>query len=384
MPPAGHREEVEMARRRDPPSSEQRPMIDTPAPAVWISHLGHALPGRAISQEEAVSWLEPRLQAGSDHAKFHRFAGSSGVSFRHSVLDIHGAEGERFFPTGGGPGADMNARSATFDRAALPLALAAVHAACPAGLGEITHIIVATCTGAVAPGLDIQLATALKLRADVRRTMIAFMGCYAAIPALRTAWYTCRADPRARVLVVCCELGTLHLRPGPADEELIAALLFADGASAAIVEAAASPAGLGLRIVNDASVLVPDSAELMTWAAASDGFALHISPRISSTIGTDLVPLSDRLLGAGRLPSCARWAVHPGGPRIVNAVETRLALGVGALASSRAELAEGGNRSSATVMTIVERELRTPWQGPLALLAFGPGLTADALLIERW
>ncbi len=359
-------------------------MIDRPAPDVWISHLGHALPGRAISQEEAVRWLEPRLHSGSDHGKLHRFAGKSGVAFRHSVLDLHGPEGEHFFPTGGGPGADMNTRSATFDRTALPLALAAVEAACPDGLGEITHIIVATCTGAVAPGLDIQLAAALRLQPTVRRTMIAFMGCYAAIPALRTAWYTCRADARARALVVCCELGSLHLRPGPTDEELIAALLFADGASAAIVTADDSPPGLGLRIVNDASMLVPDSSELMTWAAASDGFTLHISPRISSTIGMDLVPLSDRLLGAGRPAVAARWAVHPGGPRILNAVETRLALGAGALASSRAELAAGGNRSSATVMGIVERELCTPWTGQLALLAFGPGLTADALLIERW
>ena len=350
---------------------------------VWISHLGQALPGRAIAQAEAVAWMEPRLHLASNRERFLRFAEHSGVAFRHSVLDIGGAEGDEFYPKAGHAPPDMTHRSRAFNAKALPLSLAAVEHACPHGLGDITHIVVATCTGAVAPGLDIQLAKALKLRSDVRRTMIAFMGCYAAIPALRTAWYTCRADAKARVLVVCCELSTLHLKPGPADDQLIAALLFGDGATAAVVESGDSPVGRGLRITRDASVLVPDSEDQMMWLAGADGFSLHISPKIAGSLGAELLPLSQRLLGDQRPATMVRWAVHPGGPRILEGVERKLGLTPGTMASSRAELAQGGNRSSATITAILERELQQDWRGEIALVAFGPGLTADALLLER-
>lgn len=350
---------------------------------VWISQLGHAFPGPPVPQDEAVRWMEPRLRAGADHERFHRFAARSGIAFRHSVLDIHGAEGEAFYPTGQGVAADMGQRSRAFDVKALPLSLAAVARACPGGPGDITHIVVATCTGAVAPGLDIQLAKALGLRSDVRRTCITFMGCYAAIPALRTAWYTCRAEPTARVLVVCCELSTLHLKPGPEDDKLIAALLFADGASAAVVESGPRPVGLGLRIAGDGSALLPDSEDQMTWQAGHDGFALTISPKVHGSIGHDIKPFAEKLLGNGRAVDSVRWAVHPGGPRIIESVERKLGLVDGALGNSRSALAEGGNRSSATIMTILERELRSDWRGDLALVAFGPGLTADALVVER-
>ena len=350
---------------------------------VWISHLGHALPGPAISQAKAVSWLEARLHPDTDRVRFHGFAKRSGVAYRHSVLDIEGTEADVFFPLVGHAASTMTERSLAFNAKALPLSLSAVDRACPEGLGDITHVIVTTCTGAVAPGLDIQIATALALRRDVRRTMISFMGCYAAIPALRTAWYTCLANPAARVLVVNCELSTLHLKPGPTNEQLIAALLFADGATAAVVEAGDAPRGRSLRILGDASALVPDSADQMMWLAGSDGFMLHISPKIAGSLASELIPLSRSLLGDDRPASSVRWMVHPGGPRILDVVENRLALPHGSLTSSRHELAEGGNRSSATVLAILEREMRQPWSGPVVLMAFGPGLTADALLLER-
>jgi predicted naringenin-chalcone synthase len=350
---------------------------------VWISHLGHALPGSPVTQDEAVRWMEPRLRPGSARERFHRFAQRSGIAFRHTVLDIHGPEGDAFYPAGDGVPADMGQRSRAFEAKALPLSLAAVANACPQGVGDITHIVVATCTGAVAPGLDIQLAKALGLRSDVRRTCITFMGCYAAIPALRTAWYTCRAEPTARVLVVCCELSTLHLKPGPEDDKLIAALLFADGASAAVVESSTTPIGTGLRIAGDGSALLPDSEDQMTWQAAHDGFSLTISPKVHSSIGHDVLPFATRLLGPGRSVTSMRWAVHPGGPRIIESVERKLGLRDGSLDASRTALAEGGNRSSATIMTILERELRQDWRGDIVLVAFGPGLTADALVVER-
>ena len=337
---------------------------------VWISHLGHALPGEPLPQATMAEWIERRVHPGSDRAKLHRFANRSGVATRHSVLDLLGDDGERFYPEQR-PWPDARARNRAYATHALPLALAAVRDACPDGLpAGITHLVVATCTGAVAPGLDIQLVEALGLGPRVRRTMVGFMGCYAAIPALRVARDACAADPRARTLVVCCELGSLHFQPGPADDELLAACLFGDGAGAAVL------------CTGDAARLIPDTTNEMAWEAGPQGFLLRLSPTVARALGADLDPLTEDLLGGRAIAEC-RWAIHPGGPRIVEAVGRRLGLDGAALTHSLDALAAGGNRSSATVLDILGRHARAGLAGPCALVAFGPGLSAEALLVER-
>jgi alkylresorcinol/alkylpyrone synthase len=213
--------------------------------------------------------------------------------------------------------------------------------------------------------------------------MIGFMGCYAAIPALRVARDTCLAHRDARVLVVCCELGSLHFQPGPADAAMLASCLFADGAAAAIVAAADEPIGLGLALSGDACVLIPESSDAMAWEAGPQGFLIHLAPSVAPRIAEDLGRVAVDLIGSGRVPRDVRWIVHPGGPRILDTVADRLDLGDGALASSYRSLARGGNRSSATVLATLADDLGGAWHGPLALLAFGPGLTADAMLVER-
>jgi predicted naringenin-chalcone synthase len=349
----------------------------------WISQLGYAMPGPTVPQDRYAEWMEPRLAAGSDRARWRKFVARSGVEMRHSVIDLFGDEGDELWPLGGEGRAGTAQRSRLFDRHALPLALAAVRAAAPEGARGITHLVVATCTGAVAPGLDVQLVTGLGLPLSTRRTVIGFMGCYAAIQALRVARDACRADPAARVLVVCCELSSLHLQAGPSDDALLASCLFADGASAAIVEAAEEPVGLGLRIAGDASAIIPDSTDHMRWYAGDAGFVIGLSPSITGALAGDLAPLCADLLGEDSSPRSARWIVHPGGPRILDATERALGLDGDALGSSRAALAHGGNRSSGTVLAILAEDAKRSWSGRLGMLAFGPGLTAEALLVER-
>jgi len=347
----------------------------------WISHLGYALPGPALRQTDVAAWLEKRLPAGADPTRLRRFATRSGVETRHAAIDLLGAEGDELFPVGR-PHADALVRSRAFARLALPLALDAVRKACPDGPGRITHLIVATCTGAVAPGLDLQLVEALGLPRSTRRTLVSFMGCYAAMPALRVAWDAVRADPTARALVVCCELSSLHLQTGPEDDALVAACLFADGASAVIVESGAEPPGVGLRIDRDACAVVPDTGDAMAWIAAADGFRLRLSPSVSRALGGELPALTDGLLGEVGRDAC-RFAVHPGGPRILDDVERVLALPAGTLAASREALRTAGNRSSGTVLAVIAEMCRADWSGPLAAFAFGPGLTAEGLLFTR-
>lgn len=347
----------------------------------WITHLGHALPGPGLPQAAITRWIERRLAPGASAERLQRISSHSGVETRHSVIDLLGAEGDALYPLDSRH-ADAYQRSQAFMHHAPALAAAAVRDACPNGVPPITDLIVATCTGAVAPGLDHQLIEALALPSTVRRTMIAFMGCYAAMPALRAARNTVLASPSARVLVVCCELSSLHLHPGPDDDALVAACLFGDGASAAVVEGGNEPLGAGLRLGREVCAVIPDSADQMAWMAGADGFRLRLSAGISRTLAPVLPDLTDRLLGGiGR--DTVRWCVHPGGPRILDDIEEALALRGGALDASRAALARGGNRSSATVLAILAEQCRERWSGPLAMYAFGPGLTAEGLLIER-
>ncbi|MFM2091862.1 MAG: hypothetical protein RLZZ127_2351 [Planctomycetota bacterium] len=347
--------------------------------SAWITHLGQATPERRIAQQELGAWLEPRLHPGADRRHFGRFIERSGIAWRGTVVDLLGEEGDRLYPVGA-PHADALVRSRLFAERAPDLAVAAVRAACPDGVGRITHVVVATCTGAVAPGIDLLLIERLGLDPSVRRTMVGFMGCYAAVPALRVARDAVLADPTARVLVVCCELSSLHLQPGPSDDDLLAASLFGDGAGAAVV--AGEPAGCAVRLGGDACAVVPDTGDRMAWIAGPTGFALRLAPSIGRHLAPVVGPLCDRLL-AGTPRDAARWAVHPGGPRILDEVEQGLGLAPDALAASRRALAEGGNRSSGTVLAILADLVREPWTGPCALLAFGPGLSAEGLRLDR-
>jgi predicted naringenin-chalcone synthase len=353
----------------------------------WITALGHTLPGPAIPQDVLAEWIVQRLAPGTDADRARLFARRSGVQARHSVLDLFGAEGETLYPRNA-PHGDARARSALFDRHATPLAASAAR---NAGVGStidpasITHVIVATCTGAVAPGIDLQLIPALGLRNGVRRTMVGFMGCYAAMPALRLARDTALADASAKVLVVCCELSSLHLHPGPADDLLVGAMLFGDGAAAAVIEAGNAPRGIGLRIGADACAVAPDSADQMAWIADAQGFELRLSPLVSKSLGGVLPGLSDTLLGD--MPRAdAHWLVHPGGPRILDAAEIILGLPAGACDPGRRALASAGNRSSSTVLAMLCDSLADtgakPWSTAV-MFAFGPGLTAEGLRIDR-
>src|SRR5262249_52815040 len=150
-------------------------------------------------------------------------------------------------------------RMAVYAREAPELALAAVRLL--PELGQVTHLVVASCTGFTAPGLDQVLARRLGLDPGVERVVIGFMGCYPGGTALRSAAHVVRSDPTARVLVVAVELCTLHLQPTRSLERLLAMAQFADGAGAALVTAE----GSGLALGEGLSLTLDDTAQLITW-----------------------------------------------------------------------------------------------------------------------
>jgi predicted naringenin-chalcone synthase len=276
---------------------------------------------------------------------------------------------------------------AAFARHAPPLALAAVRAAladAAMAASRITHLITVSCTGFQAPGVDLELISQLGLDAGVQRTHVGFMGCHGALNGLRVAQAFVEADAEAVVLLCCVELCSLHLYYGWDPEKVVANALFADGAAALLATARPAHPEPGLHLLATGSTVIPDTADLMHWQIGDQGFEMGLSPRVPEAVAGQLRPWLERWLQprGHRLADIASWAMHPGGPRILQVCGAALGLDPHQLAVSQAVLQEHGNMSSATVLFILDRLRRTAAPGPCLALAFGPGLCAEVALLN--
>ncbi|MFW2831435.1 type III polyketide synthase [Sphingomonas sp. ID0503] len=331
-----------------------------PGGEVYINRIATAVPPRQVHRAYC-DWAAARIEDPRAAKLFTRMAGRAGISARQSVLPETSFEDGGFYAGESWPG--TAARMRIYAERAPELAVEAVQ-----GLGAlegITHLVVASCTGFVAPGVDQIIAERLGLGGKVRRVLIGFMGCYAAVPAMRTAAQIVAGDAAARVLVVAVELSTLHLQDDREVEPLLAQMLFADGAAAAIVSGEAA----GLAVDGFFTRTLPDSAGLITWTIGDHGFVMHLSGEVPKRIEA---AARDLPIAAGE---DITWAVHPGGRSILDAVEQAFGLEPEALAISRAVLDAHGNMSSATVLFVLKEMMVQPKPG--VALAFGPGMTAE-------
>ena len=351
----------------------------------YINAIATAVPPHDV-HDVYLRFAERRLPAREANL-FRRMAERAGIAHRYSVLapaetgDALDREG--LFAPGGFAGTAR--RMAVFAREAPVLAEAAV-AGLDAGAQRsgVTHLVLATCTGFVAPGVDQILCERLGLGPDVERTVVGFMGCAAAVNALRVAHHIVRSEPDASVLVVNVELCTLHLQDTTDLEATLMAMLFGDGASAAIVSA--RPEGLLLRDFR--SVTIPGSEDLITWRIGNAGFDMGLSgevpARIESALRHEPARAGQGLLRGDVPGDVSLWAVHAGGRTILDAVQHGLALPGDALGRSRGVLRDYGNMSSPTLMFVLERMLREGGESaPGFAMAFGPGLVAETFRFER-
>lgn len=334
---------------------------------------GHAYPETVGQQRLWDEFFESHF-SGSRIAR--RAFSASGVQARHAVANPL-AENISAWSTG--------ARMARYAQDAMPLGKDALTSALDAaGLsaGEVGMLVVTSCTGYVTPGLDILLARDLGMPTDVQRLCVGHMGCYAAIPSLGSAADFVATRGRPAVLL-CLELTSLHLQPPTDDlEQVVAHALFSDAACAVVL----TPSGPGLALVDVVASTDVANAALMTWTVTDRGFRMGLSPRVPDVLALHVRRVVDELLARHRLAlaDVTGWAVHPGGPRILDVVTEQLELSSSALQSSWDVLRDHGNCSSATVLMVLDELQRaTPLhEGQhVVALAFGPGLTLYAALL---
>ena len=306
---------------------------------------------------------------------------STGVRQRHSVVDPT-QEDLSSWSTG--------RRMERYLDESVPLATDAVARALAAAdlrPAEVGLLAVVSCTGYATPGVDHHLAAKLGFPASLQRLLIGHMGCYGAVPGLGAIadYVTARQQP---AVLVCVELSSLHLQPPTADmEQIVAHSLFSDAAAAVVMEPAAGSQSGGVALIDVAAHTIADAASLMTWSVTDTGFRMTLDKQVPNVLAAHVGPAVDELLARNNLRrgDVAAWAVHPGGPRILDVVADRLGLAEGDLDASRRVLAEHGNCSSATLLLVLEELRRRPLEPGAAVvaMAFGPGLTLYACLL-RW
>jgi predicted naringenin-chalcone synthase len=311
---------------------------------------------------------------------------ASGVQRRHAVANPL-LEDVSTWSTG--------RRMARFVEEATPLAKEALTAALDAAgrsANELGMLAVASCTGYATPGLDVLVARDLAMAPDLRRLLVGHVGCHAALPGLASIHDYVVANGRPAALL-CVELTSLHVQPPSDDlEQVVVHALFGDAASALVLEpvdatgpGGPSPASPALEVVELATLTAPGTLDLMTWDITDLGFRMGLSRHVPDVVGAHVGALVEQLLGPhGIAPAeVAGWAVHPGGPRVLDVVTAGLGLGEDVLDDARAVLAEHGNCSSPTILLVLERVRRRLVPGDLAVaLTFGPGLTLYGCLLR--
>ena len=348
----------------------------------YINALASAVPGHDV-HDIFLAWANGRISDPRRCRLFGRMAGRSGIEHRWSVLPPAQGGTTQYEPGGfyHGPPPTTSARMRAYADEAPGLALSAIASlAQQVPLDGITHLVVASCTGFVAPGIDQIIARALGLE-RVERTLVGFMGCYAAVAALRTAHHIVRSEPEARVLVVTVELCSLHLQDTEDLEALLAMLQFSDGAAAALVTA--RPAGLEMSHLF--SLQLAESAELIQWKIGDTGFEMTLSGEVPGRIQHALADENVRatLYNGWGPEEISSWAIHAGGRSILDAAEKGLALPQGSLWASRDILARYGNMSSSTLMFVLAELIGRPDTGKGVAIAFGPGLAAEGFHFEQ-
>ena len=357
-----------------------------------IVSIGTAVPDYCHSQDDILDFMQ-RVYAPDEvnRRKLKFLYRQGGIQTRYSVIPDYSlpAAEWKFYPPSENlePFPSLEKRMQWFRQYAGGLSQKAIENCLKKIKAQpISHLITVSCTGLSAPGLDIELLELLQLPVTTHRTAINFMGCYAAIQAMKLADAFCKADKDAVVLIVCTELCTLHFQKEATPDNITSSMLFADGAAALLVSADEELDGLTIDHFY-ASVSSKGKAD-MAWEISSSGFLMTLSGYIPDLIEEDFATLVENALRAAGLNKnqVTHWCIHPGGKKILEAVHTSLGFINGQLQPSYSILKSFGNMSSPTVLFVLEQimnNMDSQQQSRIFGAAFGPGLSMETFILSK-
>ena len=302
-----------------------------------IIAIGTAVPPYGIDQLSILEFMKAAYKNDQAARKLGFLFRQSGISKRHSVVpDFCKEQQQRTLFKDDQTHPNIEKRMEIFKKQAPLLCLEAVNDAfsklnISAKEFGITHLITVSCTGIASPGIDSELSERLELPNDISRIPLNFVGCNAAFPALRNADMIIQSEKNAKVLVVCVELCTLHFQPKDTSDNLLSNTLFGDGAAAAIVTSesyAAQNRHGGLSMRGFYSLLLRKGKGLMGWNVTPLNFEMNLHVSVSDFIGEEIeqviVKAENKL--DFKAASIDRWAVHPGGKKILDRIGKQLRL----------------------------------------------------------
>ncbi len=346
-----------------------------------IRAIGTATPPERLTREAWLAFADRITPLEVSRALLARLSERSEIESRGAAA----ATDPPFYTDDAPPG--TAARVRLWSRAARAMAERAASAALASAAADpasVTHVVTASCTGFESPGIDAHLIERLGLSPAVARVNIGFMGCHAAVNALAVARNAALADPAARVLAVCAEVCSAHFHYSARVDQLIANTLFGDGCAAVLVDGARHAPPLAPLLAATHSLHLAGTGREMAWAVGDHGFEMTLGARVPDILQAEVGAwVASALAMHGlRVADVGAWAIHPGGPRVIESVLASLDLDAVAGDPSRAILRANGNMSSATLLFILDRLMRERAPRPWVGLAFGPGLVGEMVVVR--
>jgi predicted naringenin-chalcone synthase len=361
-----------------------------------ITSIATALPPYRHQQQDIMHFMQNVYALNEvEKRKLKYLYAHSGIETRYSVIEDYGlsAADWSFYPASENlqPFPSLEKRMEWYNKTACPLSVQSIEKCVSNKIdkSEITHLITVSCTGMSAPGLDLQIVEAMNLAVNIFRTSLNFMGCYGAVHALKLADAICNSDTAAKVVVVCTELCTLHFQNESKADNIASSLLFSDGSAAMLITSNQNVLP-GITIQNFYSEISYRGKADMSWELSSKGFLMTLSGYVPELIEEDFEQLFQNALQHGNIKKdeITHWCVHPGGKRILSAIQKSIDILPEALQPSYDVLRDYGNMSSPTILFVLEKIAKQLQETPTESAkifgaAFGPGLTMETFILSN-
>jgi predicted naringenin-chalcone synthase len=355
-----------------------------------IVSIGTALPEHCHEQSNILQFMQKAYKLDAVEARKLSFLyRHSEINNRYSVIEDFGKPDSEwsFIQKDGEDNPSLNERMQIFDEHALSLSVNAINDCINEVISskEITHLITVSCTGMSAPGLDLQVAEKLGLSPNVFRTSVNFMGCYAAIHALKIAKMICDSTSNSNVIIVCTELCTIHFQQAYSLDNAASSLLFADGSAAVLVSNTINNASY-LKLRSFYSEVAYQGKGDMSWRISDKGFLMTLSAYVPQLIQEDIECFVNKALQAANMTKdeITHWCLHPGGKKILEVIQSKLHLSDEDLSCSKEVLWQYGNMSSPSILFVLKKIMAgLDSSANVFGVAFGPGLTMETFIASK-